>query len=70
MASAAANGPASAASSGKLVQATPTNAATVLPPTTAQGCAKGLAGRPNTSTALAPSGAASQGQLADSPSPP
>jgi hypothetical protein len=39
----------------------PTKAETVLPPTTAQGCAKGLAGTPNTNTALAPTGATSQG---------
>jgi hypothetical protein len=45
-------------------QAMPTSADTVLPPTTAQGCASGLAGTPNTSTALAPSGATSHGRPA------
>ena len=43
-------------------QAMPTSAETVLPPSTAQGWASGLAGRPKTSTALAPSGATSQGR--------
>ena len=46
------------------MQAMPTRADTVLPPTTAQGWASGLAGTPNTSTALAPSGATSQGRPA------
>src|SRR5690348_12268393 len=36
---------------------TATNADSVLPPTTDHGCASGLAGNVNTSTALAPSGA-------------
>src|SRR5262245_52222847 len=45
-------------------QAIPTSAETVLPPTTAQGCASGLDGTANTSTALAPMGATSQGSTA------
>ena len=42
--------------------AMPTSADNVLPPTTAQGCAIGPAGSANTSTALAPRGAISQGR--------
>ncbi len=53
---------AAAASSGdgmRCAQAMPTSAEKLLPPTTAQGCASGLAGTPNTSTAVAPIGATS-----------
>ena len=48
-------------------QATPTSAENVLPPITGQGCASGLAGSANTSTALAPSGAISQLLSIDEP---
>jgi len=41
--------------------ATPASADSVLPAKTAHGCASGLAGTPNTSTADAPMGATSQG---------
>ncbi|MDT4834918.1 hypothetical protein FQZ97_685700 [compost metagenome] len=44
----------------QLALAMPTTADSVLPPITDQGCASGLAGTANTSTALAPSGAISQ----------
>ena len=45
-------------------QAMPTRADKTLPPMTGQGRAIGLAGTPNTSTAVAPIGATSQGQPA------
>ena len=51
---------AAAGSGSSVAQASPTSAEAVLPPITDQGCASGLAGTANTSTALAPSGAASQ----------
>ena len=47
----------------RLAQVMPTSADSVLPPTTDQGCASGLPGTANTSTALAPNGAASQGRV-------
>lgn len=42
-------------------QMAPTSADNVLPPSTGQGCANGLEGMPNTSTALAPSEATIHG---------
>ena len=43
-----------------IAQATPTNADTTLPITIDQGCASGLDGTANTSTAAAPKGAINQ----------
>ena len=54
---------ATAGSGIQLTLAMPTMADSVLPPTTDQGCASGLAGTANTSTALAPSGAISHTAL-------
>src|SRR5688572_2592723 len=59
IAAATATAPATAGSGMNQTHSTPTNAETVLPATTAHGCASGLAGTANTSTALAPSGATS-----------
>ena len=70
MAAPTANAAASAGGPTQCTQATPTSAETAWPPTTAQGCAIGLAGAPNTSTALAPIGATSQGQAALAAVPP
>src|SRR5688572_33341646 len=67
MAAATAAAPATAGSGMKRTHSTPTKAESVLQATTDQGCASGLAGTANTSTALAPSGATSQalaGELA------
>jgi hypothetical protein len=54
-----ATAPANVVSGISSTQATPTHADKVLPPTTDQGCAKGLDGVANTSKALAPIGATS-----------
>lgn len=61
IASPTANAPASAGSRIASTHAVPTMAETVLQPITAQGGASGLAGMANTSTALPPIGATSQG---------
>ncbi len=47
-----------------ITQAMPISADTVLPPMTDHGCASGLDGTANTSTALAPMGATSHGSAA------
>ncbi|MCY1381661.1 hypothetical protein D9M69_695950 [compost metagenome] len=59
MASATATAAATAVSGIQLAQAMPTSVDSVLPPITDQGCASGLAGTANTSTAVAPIGATS-----------
>jgi hypothetical protein len=63
MARAVAAGPTQAASGIQRAQATPTSAENMLPATTGQGWASGLAGSAKTSTALAPSGATSHWPL-------
>jgi hypothetical protein len=67
MAPATATAAPSAGSGIQLAAAMPTTADSVLPPMTDQGCASGLAGTANTSTALAPSGAISQTEAASGP---
>ena len=62
-----ASAPAMAGSGMAPEQTAPTNADNVLPPNTGQGCARGLDGIPNTSTALAPSEASIQGPGAIAP---
>src|SRR5690349_375559 len=63
IAQATATAPATARSGMNRTHRTPISAEIKLPPTTDQGCASGLAGTQNTSTALAPSGATNQGTL-------